>query len=145
MYGKEIRKIILSNNPDILANAIYPSDTKEQCKKKNKKQFKTLDDAWLLIILKDNKKVILYAPKYYNYDGATIPFNVGKGDMKLLIPALFHDIMCDNKALINYDRKLADTIFLKLLLMNHKHPIIAYIMFFFVEVFQSLFRDWRNN
>lgn len=145
MYGKEIRKITLSNNPEIAANAIYPCDTKEDCKRKNKKQFKTLEDAKLTVELTDDTVVILYAPKNYIYDGATIPFNVGKGDMRLLIPALFHDIMCDNKASINYDRKLADTIFLKLLLMNHKHPIIAYTMFFFVEIFQSLFRDWRKN
>lgn len=145
MYGEGIEKVILVNNPDIAVCAIYPSDTKEDCKRKNRKQFKTLEDAWLVVILKDSNRIALYAPEFYHYDGATIPFNIGKGNMKFLIPALFHDIMCENKELISYDRKLADTIFLKLLLMNHVNPIIAYIMFYAVEIYQSLCGKWRKK
>ena len=136
-------EISVSTYPIVMCRVILPSDSLVERKSKNKKQFINLRTS-VLTVKTEKKQFTITAHKDYCFDGATIPFGIGKGNMKLLYPALFHDIMCDNKWVINYDRQLADTIFLKLLLMHHVNPFIAYIMFICVEIYQ-LFRNWRKN
>ena len=147
MYKKKrkIKKIEVSNDPKIITNTILPSDDKNTIKKKNQKQFMTTDEAMLWVEFDDGSFFGLNAPMFYSFDGATIPFGIGKGDMKLLIPALYHDIMCEHKEYVNYDRALASDIFKELLIYNHVNKITANTMYVFVEMFQKLFCDWKEK
>ena len=145
MANKKIVDITLSGNPKICARSIFFDDKKSDVKSKNKKQFITSEPATLRVTFDDKTTLELFADKGTIFDGATIPFNIGKGNMKLLIPALFHDIMCDNKSLVNYDRKLADMIFRECLVKCQVNRVFAEIMYMHVEAYQKLFCNWRKT
>lgn len=134
---KKIVKLYLSNDPNIHTRSVLFGDNAETIKKKNKKQFVTTKDCSLTVFFDDESTFVLKAKKGYTFDGATIPFNIGKGDMRLLIPALFHDIMCDDKACVSYNRKLSSAIFYKALLECGKEPFIAKLMYEIVDVYQT--------
>ena len=141
---KEIIRMILKNNPDIHTRPILPEDDDDTIKDKQRKMFITGAGSQLEIYFSDKTTTVIYAPKNYSFDGATIPFKIGKGNMKLQIPALFHDIICDNKSIVEYNRALSSEIFYKALLLCHVNKVIAIIMFFFVDNFQKLM-DWNNK
>lgn len=141
---KKIKNIELSNDPQIHVRSVLFFDDVGTIKKKNRKQFITTQESTLQITFTDNSILNLYAPAFYTFDGATIPFGIGKGDMKLQIPSLFHDIMCDEKCWTNYDRKLTNTIFKECLIKCGVNKLIAEGMFLLVEIYQKLFCDWRN-
>ncbi|MCD7779986.1 MAG: DUF1353 domain-containing protein [Candidatus Gastranaerophilales bacterium] len=130
--------------PKIEARAILPY---EDAKDKNKKQFQVLQGALLKVIYKNknNKEIkkIINAPRGYIYDGATIPFKIGKGNMKLLIPSLFHDLMCEDKSLINYNRNLSSLIFRELLTECGINKIKAQVMYLAVDNFQKFMKGWK--
>ena len=89
-------------------------------------------------------KYILHNPQNYKYDGATIPFGLCKGNPKLLTPAMFHDLMCENKEIIGYNRYLSSCVFRELLILFKVNTIIAYIMFLFVDIYQRTQRGWKR-
>ena len=142
----KIKKLILDKNPVILARAILPADSYEQAKKKNSKQFVNLFDVVLYVSAEKNNEYIdfsILANKGYVFDGATIPFNIGKGNMKLLIPALFHDIMCERKNLVFFSRNLSSVIFRELLLKCKVNIFKAYCMYMAVDNYQRFCRGWK--
>lgn len=141
---KKIKDIQLSNDPVIEVRAVMFSDDEETIKKKNKNQFITTKESSLQITFDDDSVLNLYAPANFSFDGATIPLGIGKGNMKLQIPALFHDIMCKEKFWTNYDRKLADLIFKECLIRCGVNRVIAEWMYLHVEIYQKLFCNWRN-
>ena len=141
---KKIKDLKLSNDPCIAIRSVLFDDDDNTIKDKNKKQFITTKSSMLNVIFEDDTNLYLYAPKNYKFDGATIPFGIGKGDMKLVIPALFHDICCDDKKLVNYDRKLASTIFKEALMKCKVNKFIAEEMYIHVEAYQKLFSKWRE-
>lgn len=146
MEKEVIKEVILSNDPHIHTRAILFDEDKTEQKNKNQKQFITCKEAMLTVLFKDEEKTLnIVAPKGYIFDGATIPFGIGKGNMKLLIPALFHDIMCDNKMIIGFDRKLASMIFKACLLSCGVNKCIAHIMYVAVEAYQKFFCDWSKE
>lgn len=142
---KEIKNLKLSNNPHIHARSVLLNENREKIKDKNKKQFVTCNSASLTVFFDDNTKLVLYAPKGYKFDGATIPFNIGKGNMKLLIPALFHDIICDNKNFVDYDRNLASRIFKAALIACGVNKLIAHTMYLAVETYQIFLGKWSRK
>ena len=76
---KEIKELNLSNNPHIHARSVLLNEDKDKIKDKNRKQFITCNSAKLTITFTpDDTKLVLHAPKGYKFDGATIPFNIGK-------------------------------------------------------------------
>lgn len=133
-------KTEISNNPNIKTNTILPSDTREEAKKKNKKQFITTKECVLTVIIGYSYLLKIYAQKGYEFDGATIPFNIGKGNMKLLIPALFHDIMCGSKIL---GRELSTKIFKSLLLDCKVNSFVAEVMAIAVDLWQKFVGRWK--
>lgn len=143
-YSKKIKRLKLSNDPNVQARAILPDDTKEVIKEKQEKMFEVGRDAYLIIYFLDNTFLKLFAQKGYIYDGASIPFKIGKGNMKLLIPSLYHDIICDNKSLVNFNRKLSSEIFYQALLMCHTNKLLAWTMYFAVDNYQK-FMNWEEN
>lgn len=140
---KEIKELILSNDPHIHTRSILFDEDTETIKSKNKKQFITCKPAKLTIVFSDDTVLTLYAEKGYIFDGATIPFNIGKGNMKLLIPALFHDIMCDEKAVVDFNRNLASRIFKAALIKCGVNKFTAQVMYLAVEAYQKICCDWE--
>ena len=141
---KKIKDIQLSNDPEIKTRSVLFFDDEGTIKKKNKKQFITTIESTLQITFDDGTMLNLFAPAFFPFDGATIPFGIGKGDMRLQIPALFHDIMCKEKFWTDYDRKLTNTIFKECLIRCGVNRLIAEWMFLHVEVYQTLFCNWRK-
>lgn len=141
---KEKFKISINAYPVVMCRVILPSDSKIVKKHKNKKQFINLRTSVLTVCVNDYQFTIT-AHKDYCFDGATIPFGIGKGNMKLLIPALFHDIMCENKKCINYERKLSSQIFKELLLMCGVPKLKASVMYHCVDNYQKLFGGWNKK
>lgn len=134
----------LSCEPRVAVRVVLPSDDKATIKSKKKKQFIN-KKMCILTVDTGDRQFTITAHKDYCFDSATIPFGIGKGDTRLFVPALFHDIMCDNKAVVDYDRKLSSRIFRELLLMCEVPKWKANIMYNSVETYQKLFGGWKRK
>lgn len=135
-------EVSMVGNPEINVREVLPDDDEETIKDKNKKPFQAKKTAILKILYKD-KKYLLHNKTNYCYDGATIPFKIGKGNMKLLIPALWHDIICEEKTLIDCDRKLSSIVFKELLLQCKVNKIVAQLMYLAVDNYQKFQKGWK--
>jgi hypothetical protein len=132
---KKIKDLFLYTDPVICTRSVLLHENVED---KNKKQFITTKDTYLGITFTDYTTLILFANSGFKFDGATIPFNIGKGDMRLLIPALFHDIMCDDKDVVDYNRQLSSLIFRELLIACGVNKVTAQLMYLAVDAWQRL-------
>lgn len=140
----ELLSVKLIGDPDIDCREVLPNTPLED---KNKKPFQAMQSAVLQITVRDKKGNI----KGYNianecgyiYDGATIPFKIGKGNMKLLVPALYHDIMCEDKRKIGFNRNLSSLIFRELLIQCGVKKVIAQLMYLAVDNFQRTQKGWK--
>ena len=130
--------------PIVMCRTILPTDTVAEKKNKNKKQFINLRRS-VLTVKNGDREFLIIAHKDYCFDGATIPFGIGKGNMKLLMPALFHDVMCENKDIVDYDRHLSSLIFKHLLIMCGVPKIKANFMYGCVDNYQKIFGKWRKK
>ncbi len=142
----KIKKLNLDKTPVILTRPVTPDDLKAEIIEKNLKQFVNLFDVSLRVCVQKGDEIIefsILANKGYIFDGATIPFNIGKGNMKLLIPALFHDISCERKKNVFYSRNLSSLIFRELLLLCKVNIFKANIMYFAVDIYQRFCKGWR--
>ena len=106
--------------------------------------FEVCNNSCLTVYFTDNGFLKLFVKSGYTYDGATIPFRIGKGDMKLLVPSLFHDIICENKRVVDWNRQLSSKIFYEALILCHVNKIIAFMMYCAVDSYQKL-KDWKRN
>ena len=94
--------VFFDDIPRIGIRYILPSTDKEI--KKSIKKFPFINKKLLKVKLKDKRKIKIYnfeIPKYYCFDGASIPRFfwrvIGpKTDNKFLIPAFIHDVLCEN-------------------------------------------------
>lgn len=133
----------LFGNPDVDIREVEVDDTKEIIADKKRYPFIAQKIA-VLHVFYGVDKYILHNDQNYKYDGATIPFGLCKGNPKLLTPAMFHDLMCENKEIIGYNRYLSSCVFRELLILFKVNRIIAYIMFLFVDVYQRTQRGWKR-
>lgn len=141
----QIKKICLVGNGLVVTRAVNITDDKWVVKDKQRKPFELKGDLLLEVYLKNGEVINIEAHNGYIYDGATIPFKIGKGNMKLLYPALFHDIMCETPSIVNYRRKLSSEIFYELLVTFQTNKIVAYGMFCCVELFQKITGKWHSE
>ena len=132
----------LIGHPLISVREVLPDDSPEAVKDKNKKPFIAMASA-LIKVLYNGKIYYVTNETGYCYDGATIPFKIGKGNMKLLIPALYHDIICEDKSKVDYNRYLSSLIFRELLIQCKVNKIVAYTMFLTVDTYQRFMRGWK--
>lgn len=143
---KNIINISLSTDPEIETRSVLPFKKVED---RNEKQFETTKDSKLEIrfINEEGLDLVLtlFAEAGTKFDGATIPLGIGKGDMRLQIPSLFHDIMCNNKHLVDYDRAFSSLIFKKLLISCGVGRFMAQVMFLAVDNYQKYFCDWKRK
>ena len=72
MEKKEIKQVILSNDPHIHTRSVLFDEDKEEIKKKNKKQFITCQAATLTVLYEDGTAVNLFADKGYVFDGVKL-------------------------------------------------------------------------
>ena len=143
---KDFISVKLVGNPEIEVRYVMPWDDEETVEEKNRKPFLANKSALIKVIYRTQGKElqkIISNPTEYIYDGATIPFKIGKGNMKLLIPALFHDIICEDKSLVDYNRRLSSLIFKELLLQCKVNKIVAETMFLAVDIFQRFMDGWK--
>ena len=145
---KEFLLVELIGNPEIEVRQVMPEDDKQTVKDKNKKPFKTNKSALIKVYYHDSEgketKKIISNPTNYTYDGASIPFKIGKGNMKLLIPALFHDLMCEDKSRIDFNRNLSSKIFKDLLIQCKVSDLTAEIMYLAVDTYQRFMKGWKS-
>lgn len=136
-------KLELNCEPHVAVRVVLPSDDKETIKNKRRKQFINKRTC-ILKVETENEQFTITAYKNYCFDSATIPFGIGKGDTRLFVPALFHDIMCDKKEVVNYNRNLSSRIFRELLLMCEVPKWKAEIMYLAVDNYQK-FCGWKKK
>lgn len=98
--------------------------------------------------IKNNFSYTFEISNPYYFDGASIPkfFHrvIGANtDNKFLIPALVHDVLCENHNYINYNRKLSSEVFNALLEANKVNPFKRFLMKHSVNSFQ-MFCGWGH-
>lgn len=136
----------LYGTPVVKLRIVLPDTEVED---KNQKPFRVIQGAALKVTYKDENRNIysktLIAETGYCYDGASIPFKIGKGNMKLPVPALFHDIMCEDKTKIDRERNLSSQIFRELLIHCGVNKVIAQIMYLAVDNYQRFMKGWKDE
>lgn len=134
----------LYGDPDIDVREVKKGDTKEIIADKLKFPFMARQRAFLHVYY-DNIEYVLHNPVPYKYDGATIPLGLCKGDMRLLTPAMFHDIVTKDPYKIGYNRFLSSLMYYKLLRMHGVGFWWAAIQFVLVELWQFFQSDWKRK
>lgn len=100
-----------------------------------------------LVNYKKDKTYNFEIPKGYCYDGASIPRLfwriIGSNtDNRFLIPALIHDILCENHSFIDNDRKFSTEVFNALLEASEVNAFKRFLMKNSVDCFQKT-QKWR--
>lgn len=135
-------KIEFDHKPNTNMLEPLPSMTKQE--KEYIAKYPFINCTALNVRLIDKEKDITYGftiPKSFRWDGATIKpifwLLIGsKTDAKFKIPSLIHDYMCNNKYIVNFDRKFSSEVFKALLLVSGVGKVKAQIMYKTVDIFQ---------
>ena len=143
-------EIYFDDIPAVGIRYILPSNSKEI--KKSIKKYPFINKRRLKVMLVDKRKNKIYEfeiPKYYCFDGASVPRFfwriIGPNtDNKFLIPALVHDALCENHSYINYDRKFSTEVFNALLESSEVFPIKRFFMKSSVDFYQR-FCHWGGD
>lgn len=147
-YVNKYVGIYFDDIPRVAIRYILPSTTKEI--KKSIKKYPFINKRLLKVKLNDIKKNKIYRfeiPKYYCFDGASVPRIfwrvIGSNtDNKFLIAALVHDVLCENHHYIDNDRKFSTQVFNALLEASEVIPIKRFCMKNSVDFYQR-FCGWR--
>ena len=140
----KLLNVKLIGDPDIGCRDVLPYEPLED---KNKKPFIAKKSALLQVTVENKNKteiINIANESGYTYDGASIPFKIGKGNMKLLIPSLYHDIMCEDKSKIKYQRNLSSLIFREVLKQCGVNKVIAQFMYLAVDNYQRFMKGWKK-
>lgn len=151
-YSNQCAGIYFDGIPQVGIRYILPSLSNETKKSINKYPFinkKTLKVR--LIDYKKNKTYDFEIPKGYCFDGASVPRFfwriIGSNtDNKFLIPALIHDVLCENHSYIDNDRNFSTQVFNALLEASEVPACKRFMMKNSVNLFQR-FCKWgaQNN
>ena len=147
-YSNKKVGIFFSENPHISIRYYIPSMTEEE--RKSIERYPFINKKNLQVRLVDYKKDKTYnfeIPKGYCYDGASIPRLfwriIGSNtDNRFLIPALIHDILCENHSIIDNDRKFSTEVFNALLEASEVNAFKRFLMKNSVDCFQKT-QKWR--
>ena len=142
-YSNKKVGIFFSENPHISIRYYIPSMTEEE--RKSIERYPFINKKNLQVRLVDYKKDKTYnfeIPKGYCYDGASIPRLfwriIGSNtDNRFLIPALIHDILCENHSFIDNDRKFSTEVFNALLEASEVNAFKRFLMKNSVDCFQK--------
>ena len=147
-YEDEELAIGFSNMPHVCVRYVVPSATCDEIL--SIKQYPFICKTELRVVIFDKLKQKVYKftiPKGYCYDGASIPRVfwrlIGSNtDNSFLIPALIHDVLCENHDYIDNDRALSTRVFNALLTESKVNPLKRFFMKNSVATFQTLFCKW---
>ena len=147
-YEDDTLKIGFSGMPHVCVRYIVPSATDDEMKSIKKFPFicKTELKVFIFDAIKQ-KEYKFTIPKGYCYDGASIPRLfwrlIGSNtDNSFLIPALIHDVLCENHNYIDNDRALSTRVFNALLTESKVNSVKRFLMKNSVATFQTLFCGW---
>lgn len=149
-YNDNKLAIWFSTMPCVAVRYITPSSTTEE--RNSIKRFPFINKRELRVQLHDKKKGKAYnfsIPKSYCYDGASIPrifWRVigANTDNSFLIPALIHDVLCENHKYIDNDRAFSTEVFNALLYVEDVGKYKRFLMKNSVACFQTLFAGWKK-
>lgn len=142
--------IFFDEVPHVGVRYILPTST--EAEKKSIKKYPFICRKALEVKLFDHIKEKSYGfkiPKGYCYDGASIPkfFHriIGSNtDNAFLIPALIHDVLCENHKYIDNDRKFSSEVFNALLEVSEVGSFKRFLMKNSVNIFQR-FCGWGKE
>ena len=120
-----------------------PSDSKEERKDKKKKPYiNKMGVTFYIDYLGSHYGV--YIPKNYTWDGASTP---GFHHLPALLDAsMCHDIICENKEMIGYDRQLSSMVFREIGIASGVNKAFMYLAYNAVDNFQKIFgKDKKGN
>lgn len=147
-YSNKDVDIFFDDIPQIGIRYILPNTTKE--KKKSIQKYPFINKKLLKVRLWDKKKMKIYdfeIPKYYCFDGASVPRFfwriIGPNtDNKFLIASLIHDVICENHNFVDNDRAFSTRVFNALLEASEVSSIKRFFMKNSVDFYQR-FCNWR--
>ena len=125
-----------------------PTMTEEEKKSVEKYPFICRKElAVCLVDYKKNKRYNFKIPKGYCYDGASIPRLfwrvIGSNtDNKFLVPALIHDVLCENHNYVDNDKGFSTEVFNALLEASGVFGLKRFFMKNSVACFQTVFCKW---
>ena len=143
-YSNKYVSIFFDDVPKLAIRYILPSTSQEL--RKSIKKYPFINKKLLkveLIDVRKNKKYKFEIPKYYCFDGASVPRFfwrvIGSNtDNKFLIAALVHDVLCENHHYVDNDRKFSTQVFNALLEASEVNPIKRFCMKNSVDLYQRL-------
>ena len=117
-----------------------PSDSKEVRKDKKKKPYlnkkRVLFDIDYL-----GRQYCIVIPKGYTWDGATC---LGLHHLpKFLDASMVHDVLCENRQLVDNDRQLSSIIFRELCIASGVYKWFAYLAYNAVDNYQKT-QGWER-
>ncbi|RAI15346.1 MAG: hypothetical protein DKM22_04340 [Candidatus Melainabacteria bacterium] len=124
--------------------------TKDEIKAAKKKPLYVENQVEVLVVDKKKKRNFVFTIKAgYDYDGASIPrfftrLIGSKEDVRFKVASLIHDIFCENKHYVDYDRYFADKVFERLLSVADTCAFNRWLIFHSVDNYQK-FCGWRNK
>ena len=134
--------IFFSEVPHVCVRYPLPSMTDYEVEDIKKKPFINKKDLNVALFDHYRKEIYKFTiPKGYKYDGATIPRFfwriIGSNtDNTFLIPALIHDVLCENHHYIDNDREFSTKIFDALLKAGGVNSFKRFLMTNSVDLFQ---------
>ena len=147
-YSNKNAGILFDSIPAVGIRYTLPSMSTEEKKAIEKYPFVCKKELKVqLMNYKKNKNYNFTIPKGYCFDGASIPkffwrIIGANTDNKFLIPALIHDVLCENHNYIENDRAFSTEVFNALLEANNINPFKRCCMKNSVNCFQALFCHW---
>lgn len=140
--------IFFDDIPQVAVRYALPSSTKEEKKSIEKYPFVCKKELKVkLVDLKTKQEYNFSIPKGYCYDGASVPrffwrIIGANTDNKFLVPALIHDVLCENHDFVNNNRALSTNVFNALLEASGVTKFKRFLMKNSVACFQTIFCNW---
>lgn len=149
-YDDENMAIFFSEKPD--PDVLFPTPEMSDEEKKDVSEMPFLHKKQITITLFDKTKAKKYQFRNkpnYRWDGASIPRMFwrligAKTDSRFLIPSFVHDLMCENKHFVNYDRYFSTCVLERMLFVSNVPAYSRWLMKHSVDNFQKT-REWRAN
>lgn len=146
-YKSNKLSIFFDNVPHVGVRYVLPSSTDKE--KESIKKYPFINRKPIKVNLFNHIKEKSYdfvIPKGYCYDGASIPRIfwrlIGSNtDNSFLIPALIHDVLCENHNYIDNDRQFSSEVFNALLEVSDVGKLKRCLMKNSVDIFQR-FCKW---
>ena len=149
-YSNSEAGIFFDDIPPVCVRYYIPSMSLDE--KKSIEKYPFINKKTLKVRLADysnNKTYNFEIPKGYCYDGATIPRVfwrvIGSNtDNRFLIPALIHDVLCENHSYVDNDRHFSTEVFNALLEAGRVNAFKRFLMKHSVDFFQR-FCSWGDD